>query len=256
MGLLWPSRSGQSVLLAGPKYSGEEYKENCPANRLCIYCSVVAGMDELEEFSQAPHVVNNCSISSSSRSTMPDAEGGNTGAATMTTSQTNGGNYRNSSSSNNSYSNQNGYTQKTIIGSGDVNLMDGSDGEDSEEIVINEFRRKHHQQPQQKIKVMVNGGGGDDDYYDDYANAEDDNEEEYEHISLSDDGLAKHSSKRVAGGEVVVDSSDISTDLLNCDDNDSDLLILTSCSNNINNHHISKDGLHGNDDSYRIFVNT
>lgn len=191
------------------------------------------GMDELEEFSEAPHVVNNCSISSSSRSTISNqprkGSGGGGGTdgdetvVTLTSIKANGGNYSNKHNNIN-YGNHNGYTQKTIVNGG-VNLMDSSDdgNDSSEEIVINEFRR----QPSHNTNNQLgNGdGGSDNELTISYENNEED-DYEYDHISLSEDGdgLAKRG--------IVLENGDISTDLLNCDDNDGDLLILTSSTKN------------------------
>lgn len=171
-------------------------------------------MDELEEFSEAPHVVNNCSISGGD-SQQPNGGGGGL-VPGSTVKAMNGANQHQNSM------NHNGYTQKTIASNGGVNLMDevSSDAEE-DEIVINEFRRQGTRQS--NGKVMLNG--------DDEEEEEENNEEEYEHISLSDGN---------------VNGGDISTDLLNCDDEeDQDLLILTNPKN------IGNRG-----DNFRMFVNS
>ena len=203
------------------------------------------GMDELEEFSEAPHVVNNCTISS------VGADGGENGGVHIKTSikANGGGKYKANGGQMNGYSKQNGYTQKTIVNGGSVNLMDSEEDED-EEIVINEFRRPSGgggvgQQRQNRGNgkvVLMNGGDSEDDdaeEAEERLNNEFDDDYEYEHISLSDDGLHRSDKRHVVVG------SDISTDLLNCDDNDSDLLILSSTT--------SKGG-HRNENGYRMFV--
>lgn len=179
-------------------------------------------MDELEEFSEAPHVVNNCSISGGSQP--PSGRGLVPGGAVKAM---NGANHQHSI-------NRNGYTQKTLVSNGGVNLMDADAEEEEDEIVINEFRRQGTRQS--NGKVMMNG--------DDEEGEEENNEEEYEHISLSDHGLTRHGN--VTSGGVIVGSDIISTDLLNCDDeDDQDLLILTNSKN------IGHRG-----DNFRMFVNT
>lgn len=229
-------------------------------------------MDELEEFSEAPHVVNNCSISSSSRDTLtnpPSAAGEGVNTATVVKANGGGGhNYRNS------HSNQNGYSKRTAVmgngggvghRAGGVNLMDDlvgvsdEDEDDSEEVVINEFRRPgsymeprtvQQQQNQRQNgttgKVMLNGTEDEcsEDEYEGHNNKNNHTNEddyEYEHISLSEDGLVDERS-----GKLSVLGGDISTDLLHCDDNDSDLLILTKSGRQRSSTTV--------DDSYRMFV--
>lgn len=227
-------------------------------------------MDELEEFSEAPHVVNNCSISSSSRSTISNQPGGNTdgdssSAKNATAIKANGGGNIYRSNNSNDYSKHNGYTQKNPVmgnggGGGGVNLMDGGlsdDEDDSEEIVINEFRKQTTQQQyRQQVngKVMLNGltdeeeeGTGDEEFTHRSRYHRNNEEDEYEHISLSEDGGGLVGEGRQMRSSRLI--GDISTDLLHCDDNDSDLLILTSSGT-------GKSGQKNNADNFRMFVNS
>lgn len=56
MSLLWPDRSGQYILLANRNSSGES--EFPPINVLCdVNFHFFSGMDELDEFNEAPHVL-------------------------------------------------------------------------------------------------------------------------------------------------------------------------------------------------------
>lgn len=229
-------------------------------------------MDELEEFSQAPHVVNNCSISSSGPGTASNGHppgGGGGGVGNSVAPAKMNGDAQTGKYKNHQHGKRNGYAmEKPMIGrDGGLNLMDDlgvlgttDDEDDSEEIVINEFRRSNggtrgevKGQWRRGGKVTLNGGDFDDEveFGEEVEDEEINNNEDYEHISLSDDGLEKrrnNNSNGKTGGGAMILGSDISTDLLNCDDNDSDLLILTTTPTN-------KDTSH-RDNSFRLFVNT
>lgn len=53
-GLLWPNRAGQYLLLAGIKYAGECKLGLC---YIFSFLCILLGMDELDEFNEAPHIV-------------------------------------------------------------------------------------------------------------------------------------------------------------------------------------------------------
>lgn len=57
-GLLWPNRAGQYLLLAGIKYAGElKLCYRYFLQLLIAYSITPQGMDELDEFNEAPHIV-------------------------------------------------------------------------------------------------------------------------------------------------------------------------------------------------------